>query len=99
MTYYVTNAVRRDAKGRETHFNIGEVDTMNNKYVYQLDVQPLEFVLQKLFREDHVNVLTPHGSLGAKLKVGVVTQTGREFVTEVDPDAHPGGCLKDLPTC
>lgn len=99
MTYYVIDAARRDAKGYLTHVCIGEVDAEKYKYVYQAEVQPLEFVLSKLHRADTVMLLTPQRSPGVMLNLAVEAQTGREYVTEANADEHPGGSLKDLPTC
>ena len=67
--------------------------------LFKAAMQPLEFALDKLHRDDKVTLLTQHGSVGAAVKIGVEAQTGREFITEVEPEKHPGGTLRDLPQC
>jgi len=97
MTYYMIDAARHDSKGRLTHVSIGEVDNVKNRYVYQAEVQPEEFVISKLHRDDKVMLLTPQRSQGATVKLAY--DGPREYITEVDPENHPGGTLKDLPPC
>ena len=99
MSYYMIDAARYDAKDRLTHVHMGEVDNVNNRWVYEAKVTTVEDAVNTMHGSAVVMVRTDRGTQGATVKIAVDSVTGREFIMDVDPENHPGGTLKDLPTC
>lgn len=100
MSYYMIDAARFDAKESITHVRLGKVDNARNKWVYEPEISEVSDVVNTMHNPANiVMVRTAQGSQGATVRIAVEAATGREFIVEVEPENHPGGTLKDLPTC